>query len=71
MRSGIRLNDFTFAGVLNAYADHVAEDLCKKVHGYMTQTGFDPFSFAASALVHMYTKCGNIENAKRVFKGMP
>lgn len=37
----------------------------------MTRIGFDPISFAASALVHMYSKCGNIENAKRVFKGMP
>ncbi|XP_023920574.2 pentatricopeptide repeat-containing protein At4g37170 [Quercus suber] len=71
MRSGIRPNDFTFAGVLNACADHAAEDLGKQVHGYMTRIGFDPFSFAASALVHMYSKCGNIEDAKRVFKGMP
>jgi pentatricopeptide repeat protein len=71
MRSGIRPNEFTFAGVLNACADHAAEDLGKQVHGYMTRIGFDPFSFAASALVHMYLKCGNIENAKRVFKGVP
>ncbi|KAG2719881.1 hypothetical protein I3843_02G006600 [Carya illinoinensis] len=71
MRSGIRPNEFTFAGVLNACADHAAEDLGKQVHGYMTRIGFDPISFAASALVHMYSKCGNIENAKRVFNGMP
>lgn len=71
MASGIRPNDFTFAGVLNACADHAAENLGKQVHGYMTRMGFDPFSFAASALVHMYSKCGNINNAKRVFKGLP
>ncbi|KAL5557120.1 hypothetical protein UlMin_039356 [Ulmus minor] len=71
MGSGTRPNEFTFAGALNACADHAAEDLGKQVHGYMTRIGFDPFSFAASALVHMYSKCGNIENAKRVFKGMP
>ncbi|KAM6591469.1 hypothetical protein CsatA_014074 [Cannabis sativa] len=71
MSSGTRPNDFTFAGVLNACADHVAEELGKQVHGYMTRVGFGPFSFAASALVHMYCKCGNIENAKRVFNGMP
>ncbi|KAA8539162.1 hypothetical protein F0562_025854 [Nyssa sinensis] len=71
LRSGIRPNEFTFAGVLNACADQTAEDLGKQVHGYMTRAGFDPFSFAASALVHMYSKCGNIENAKRVFNGMP
>ncbi|EXC24858.1 hypothetical protein L484_013224 [Morus notabilis] len=71
MSSGTRPNGFTFSGVLNACADHAAGDLGKQVHGYMTRIGFDPLSFAASALVHMYAKCGNIENAKRVFKGMP
>ncbi|KAK9288849.1 hypothetical protein L1049_017315 [Liquidambar formosana] len=71
IRSGIRPNEFTFAGVLNACADHAAEGLGKQVHGYMTRIGFDPFSFAASALVHMYSKCGNIETAKMVLKGMP
>ena len=61
----------TFAGVLNACADHVAKDLSKQVHGYMTRIGFDFPSFAASVLAHMYSKCVNIQNAKRAFKGMP
>ncbi|XP_057963378.1 pentatricopeptide repeat-containing protein At4g37170 [Malania oleifera] len=71
MSSGIRPNEFTFAGILNACADHACEGLGKQVHGYMMRIGFDPLSFAASALVHMYSKCGNIKNARRVFKGMP
>ncbi|GMN29935.1 hypothetical protein TIFTF001_002627 [Ficus carica] len=71
MSSGTRPNEFTFTGVLNACADHAAGDLGKQVHAYMIRIWFDPFSFAASALVHMYSKCGNIENAKRVFIGMP
>lgn len=69
--SGTRPNEFTFAGVLNVCADHLAEDLGEQVHGYMTRIGFDPFSFAASTLVHMYAKCGNIESAKKVFNAMP
>lgn len=71
LRSGVRPNEYTFAGVLNSCADLTAEDLGKQVHAYMNRVGFDPFSFAASALVHMYAKCGNIENAKRVFDAMP
>ncbi|KAL5819529.1 hypothetical protein ACOSQ4_023371 [Xanthoceras sorbifolium] len=71
MKSGIRPNDFTFAGVLNACADNAAEELGKQVHAHMTRIGFDPYSFAASALVHMYSKCGNVENAKGVFDGIP
>ncbi|KAJ8764348.1 hypothetical protein K2173_006088 [Erythroxylum novogranatense] len=71
LRSGIRPNDFTFAGVLNACAHQTVEELGKQVHGYMTRVGFGPFSFAVSALVHMYAKCGNMVNAERVFKWMP
>ncbi|KAL9666713.1 hypothetical protein QQ045_001050 [Rhodiola kirilowii] len=68
MESGIQPNEFTFAGVLNACAGHAAEDLGKQVHGYMMRVGFDPSSFAASALVHMYSKCGNMASAKRVLQ---
>lgn len=69
-KSDIRPNDFTFAGVLNACADVAAEGLGKQVHGYMTRVGFDPSSFAASALVHLYSKCGNTESARISFKGI-
>ncbi|XP_058190731.1 pentatricopeptide repeat-containing protein At4g37170-like [Rhododendron vialii] len=71
LKSGMRPNEFTFAGVLNACAVETSEDLGKQVHGYMTRIGFNPFSFAASSLVHMYSKCGDIDNAKKVFDLMP
>lgn len=71
LRSGIRPNEFTFAGVLNACTNQLAEYLGKQVHGHMIRIGFDLLSFAASALVHMYSKCGNIEIADRVFKRIP
>ena len=71
MRLVIRTNGFTFAEFLNACADHVAEDLGKQVHGYMRRIGFDPLSFAASALVHTYSKSVNIQNAKGYLKECP
>lgn len=71
LSSGIRPNEFTFAGVLNACTHQSAEYLGKQVHGHMIRIGCDPLSFATSALVHMYSKLGNIENAYRVFKGIP
>ena len=37
----------------------------------MTRIGFDFLSFAASALADMYSKCVNIQNVERAFKGMP
>ena len=71
MRLVIRINGFMFAEFLNACVDHVAQDLGKQVHGYITRIGFDFLSFAASALAHMYSKCVNIQNVERAFKGMP
>ncbi|KAK2967533.1 hypothetical protein RJ640_030404 [Escallonia rubra] len=71
LKSGIRPNEFTFAGLLNACASHTAENIGKQTHGYMIRVGFNPFSFAASALVHMYSKCGDIELANRVFECLP
>ncbi|GAU12428.1 hypothetical protein TSUD_229630 [Trifolium subterraneum] len=71
MGSGVRPNEYTFAGVLNACADLAAERVGKEVHGYMTRVGYDPCSFSASALVHVYSKCGNTEIARRVFNQMP
>ncbi|XP_058071580.1 pentatricopeptide repeat-containing protein At4g37170 [Magnolia sinica] len=70
LRSGIRPNEFTFTGILNACSTQAAEELGKQVHGHMTRIGFDPFSFAASALVDMYSKCGNVKSARTVFEGM-
>ncbi|KAK7307931.1 hypothetical protein VNO77_41426 [Canavalia gladiata] len=71
MLSGVRPNEYTFAGVLNACAASAAEHMGKEVHGYMVRVGYDPCAFAVSALVHMYSKCGNIKLARRVFNQMP
>ncbi|KNA17414.1 hypothetical protein SOVF_080330, partial [Spinacia oleracea] len=69
LRSRVRPNEFTFAGVLNACADRALENVGKQAHGHMIRIGVDSDSFAASALVHMYSKCGNISSAKNAFEG--
>lgn len=71
MGSGVRPNEYTFTGVLKACADHAAEHLGKEVHGYMMRVGYDPGSFAGSALVDLYSKCGNTKIASRVFNQIP
>lgn len=71
LRSGARPNEYAFAGILNACSAELCESLGKQVHGHMTRMGFDPYSFAASALVDMYSKCGSITIAKHVFDSMP
>ncbi|KAL8216837.1 hypothetical protein R6Q57_023674 [Mikania cordata] len=71
LNSGNKPNEFTFAGILNVCALHNLESLGRQVHGYMARIGFNQSSFAASALIHMYCRCGNIEIADRVFKWIP
>ncbi|KAG1366324.1 putative Pentatricopeptide repeat-containing protein [Cocos nucifera] len=70
LRAGVRPNEFTFAGVLDACSELAMEGVGRQVHGHMIRIGYDPFSFAASALVHMYSKCGNIDKARNVFQGI-
>lgn len=70
LRLGIRPNDFTFAGVLDACGELAAEGLGREIHGHMTRVGFSPMSFAAAAMVDMYAKCGNIDKARTFFDGI-
>lgn len=67
----VRPTEFTFAAVLDACSVSAAEELGKQVHGSMVRMGIESSSFAGSALVHMYSKCGSIEKASVVFQRMP
>ncbi|KAG0461465.1 hypothetical protein HPP92_021386 [Vanilla planifolia] len=71
MQMGVLPNDFTYACVLDACSELAAEGLGRQVHNHMIRVGFDPSSFAASTILHMYSKCGNIEKAKLIFERMP
>lgn len=71
LKAQIKPNEYTFSGVLNACANRALENVGKQVHGHIIRIGIDPDSFAASALVHMYSKCGNVTSARKVFEGLP
>ncbi|KAJ0987545.1 hypothetical protein J5N97_005901 [Dioscorea zingiberensis] len=70
LMSRVRPTEFTFATVLDACSKPAAEDFGKQVHGNMMRMGIESSPFAASALVHMYSKCGSIEKASIVFRAM-
>eukprot|EP01018_Ginkgo_biloba_P011139 Gb_03380 [translate_table: standard] len=67
-RGGIQPNEFTFASILP-----VCENLAtvKEVHEEIIRSGCQSDVFVASALVDMYAKCRNLENARHVFDRMP
>jgi len=66
----VRSNEFTLASILKACANLQAAEIGKLVHTHVTK-GFHSDTIVGSALIGMYTKCGSIECARKVFQRMP
>ncbi|XP_058101041.1 pentatricopeptide repeat-containing protein At5g04780, mitochondrial-like [Magnolia sinica] len=66
--SGIKPDEFSLSSVLNACTG--SEDLHhgRRVHGYLIRLGHALDPFAANALVDMYGKVGDLEDAMMVFE---
>ncbi|PIN24727.1 hypothetical protein CDL12_02550 [Handroanthus impetiginosus] len=70
-KTGPEPNEITLIAVLSACASIGALDLGKWIDEYASRRGFQDNIYVATALVDMYSKCGNLEYASRVFKNMP
>ncbi|CAM6075269.1 unnamed protein product [Sphagnum tenellum] len=70
-QEGMKPAPNTFVGVLNACASEVALEEGRHAHEQIIQSGFESDVFVGSSLINMYTKCGSMEDALRVFKKMP
>eukprot|EP01018_Ginkgo_biloba_P032098 Gb_20504 [translate_table: standard] len=66
-RTGIEPDRFTFASVLPACGNLAALEQGKEIHVEINKSKLQSDVFVANALVDMYAKCGNIENARNVF----
>ncbi|OWM73670.1 pentatricopeptide repeat-containing protein At2g27610 [Punica granatum] len=65
----IRPNEYTFSSVINACAGPTAgAEQGRQLHGCSIKSGFSNALVVSSALVTMYAKRGNIENANKVFR---
>ncbi|CAD6341345.1 unnamed protein product [Miscanthus lutarioriparius] len=72
LRSGIQPNEFTYRGVLRAYAEFTCEKLGKQgAWSNDKKSRAGDSCFAESALVHIYSKYGDMGTAVGVFRGMP
>ncbi|KAL6135818.1 hypothetical protein ACLB2K_068043 [Fragaria x ananassa] len=47
---------------------NLQQALC--IHAYVIQTGFKDNIFVRASLIELYSKCGSIDNAVRLFEGM-
>ncbi|KAM3305338.1 putative pentatricopeptide repeat-containing protein [Capsicum chacoense] len=68
---GLDVNDFTFSSVIRVCGNSTLLELGKQIHGLCLKTSYDSSSFIGSALISLYSKCGLVENAYRVFDGVP
>eukprot|EP01018_Ginkgo_biloba_P029527 Gb_22655 [translate_table: standard] len=70
-QAGTKPDHYTFGSVLRACANLAALEQGKQVHNYVIKTGIDSNNFAGSALLDMYSKCRNMEDARKMFDEMP
>ncbi|PON46942.1 DYW domain containing protein [Parasponia andersonii] len=67
--SGVSPNGYTFAMVLSSCARCLNVELGRQVHCGVIKMGFESNSFCEGALIHMYSKCDLLSDARRVFDG--
>ena len=67
---GFQPNAVTYVSLLNDCASTGALEWVKDVHRHILEEGHESDVRVGSALVHMYAKCGSIENAVVVFDRM-
>eukprot|EP00253_Pinus_taeda_P001198 PITA_01198 len=65
--AGMKPDQVTMVSVLSACSHLGALQQGKRIHGYIIRSGFTICVFVGTALIDMYAKCGNIENAQQVF----
>ncbi|CAD6340392.1 unnamed protein product [Miscanthus lutarioriparius] len=67
LMAGIRPNQVTFLGALDACSDLAALCEGKQVHQMICKTAFQFDYFVESALMNVYAKCGEIGLARKLF----
>ena len=70
-RSGIVLDHFALARFLPTCGNMGAVEEGKEVHKEISTIGYKSNLFSRNALVDMCIKCGNVEDAQKLFDEMP
>ncbi|PIA39830.1 hypothetical protein AQUCO_02600354v1 [Aquilegia coerulea] len=68
---GFKPNNYTFASTLKACTGLFALNLGKSIHCCALKNRCQSDSYVGGALLDFYTKCGDVDAALIVFKGMP
>eukprot|EP01018_Ginkgo_biloba_P024553 Gb_02602 [translate_table: standard] len=68
---GVKVNNFASASIVRACAGVTTLEQGKHIHADIAKIRLYSDVYLGSALVDMYAKCGNIEDARLVFNEMP
>lgn len=71
IEEGIEPSDFMVSSVLSACAGLSGHELGRSVHALAVKACVEGNVFVGSAIVDMYGKCGNINEAEQAFHDMP
>ncbi|XP_047157227.1 pentatricopeptide repeat-containing protein At4g25270, chloroplastic-like [Vigna umbellata] len=71
VEEGVKPDFFTFPRVLKVCARIGSLRLGEEVHRHLVRAGFSIDGFVLNALVDMYSKCGDIVKAQKIFDKMP
>lgn len=68
---GVKPNTYTYSSALKACAKLEALQDGRRIHGVVNKTPAFSNVFVGSSLIDMYMRCGNVDDARRVFDTMP
>ncbi|CAA0842815.1 Putative pentatricopeptide repeat-containing protein - mitochondrial [Striga hermonthica] len=70
-REGMAPNHVTYASILSALSGLAALEYGRQVHGQVFRSELPFYAILQNSLIDMYSKCGNLFYARRVFEKMP
>ncbi|KAM6578618.1 hypothetical protein CsatB_030455 [Cannabis sativa] len=70
-RFGVKPDETTLVSVISACTHLAALDLGKWIHAYIRKNSLKVNPILGTTLIDMYVKCGCVDNAMEVFRGMP
>ncbi|XP_050229373.1 uncharacterized protein LOC126678522 [Mercurialis annua] len=67
----LEVNDFTYSSALRVCGNSTFLELGRQIHGLCLKSSYDSSSFVGSSLVSLYSRCGVVEAAFKVFDEVP
>ncbi|PHU09903.1 Pentatricopeptide repeat-containing protein [Capsicum chinense] len=71
LEGGMELNDCTLTSVLNACGSIMERKISEQIHAFILKLGLKSNDHIEMSLVDMCTRCGRMDDAKKIFHQLP